>query len=100
MSAQTAFALFLLFLVLAYLATRLVPKRRGEDAALSAAVYAELAKEFMPGNVQIDVKTFDGAVILGGAVREFDQAKRAMAIASGVAGVKSVENRMSIRSGR
>lgn len=103
MSAQTAFLLFLAMVALAVLLARLRPPRRGADAEITAAVNAALAtalaREYPLANLQVDVKTFDGVVILGGFVREFAQARRAVEIAGGVPGVKSVDNRMSIRSG-
>ncbi len=92
--------LFIAFVVLAFLITRLQPAPRGEDAAISAEVVQALAKEFTPGgNLQIDVKTFDGVVILGGFVRGHDQLLKAVETAKAVKGVKSVDNRISVRSG-
>lgn len=99
MSAQTAFILFVSLIALAILVARLRPAARGADLALTAAVNEAFAKEFVHSNIQIDVKTFDGVVILGGFTHEFDQSKRAVEIARGIPGVKSVDNRMSIRSG-
>lgn len=99
MSAQTAFILFITLIVLAFLLSRLRPAGRGADLAVTAAVNAALVKEFPFSNIQIDVKTFDGVVILGGFTREYEQAKRAVEIARGVPGVKSVDNLISIRSG-
>jgi len=99
MSAQTAFMLFVAFVVLAFLVTRLQPAPHGEDLAISAEVIQALSREFSPANVQIDVKTFDGVVILGGFVREHDQMLKAVDTAKAVKGVKSVDNRLSVRSG-
>jgi hyperosmotically inducible protein len=98
MSAQMAFAMFLLIVLLAVLLCFTRPKRKGPDVEINATVIRLLAREFVACNVHIDVKTFDGVVILGGQVREFDQAKRAVEIARRVNGVKSVDNRMSVRS--
>ncbi len=64
---------------------------QGENAALQA--------EFPLGNAQVDVKTFDGVVILGGIVREREHAVKAVSLASAVVGVKSVESRITVRSG-
>jgi len=99
MSAQMAFGLFLLVVLVAVLLSFALPKRTGPDVEINATVIHLLAKEFPMGNTHIDVKTFDGVVILGGFVREFEQAKRAVEIARGVTGVKSIDNRMSVRSG-
>lgn len=107
MSAQTAFLLFLgvilLAVLLAVLVARTRPTARGADAAITAAVNAAitaaLAEEYPLSNVQVDVKTFDGVVILGGYTHEQDQLKRAVEIARATPGVKSVDNRISVRSG-
>jgi osmotically-inducible protein OsmY len=99
MSAQTAFAVFLLVVLLAVLLSSMRPKRQGPDVEITTMVNERLTQEFSTSNVRIDVKTFDGVVILGGYVREFEQAKRAVEITRGVSGVKSVDNRMSVRSG-
>lgn len=99
MDAQTVFVLFGAVVVVVIFLARTRPPARSGDTAITAAVNAALAKEFPLNNVQIDVKTFDGVVILGGFTREFDQAKRAVDIARGTPGVKSVDNRISIRSG-
>lgn len=102
MDATTALLVFLAIAALAFVAARLRPAKSGGDAGITAAVNAALAttlpREFPFATLQIDVKTFDGVVILGGFVREYAQATRAVEIARGVPGVKSVDNRMSIRS--
>lgn len=100
MSAQTAFLLFLLVVLLAFLVAFKGPGKRSEDQIITATVVEAFAKEFAFSTVSIDVKTFDGVVVLGGFVREFDQAKRAVEIAGGIKGVKSIDNRMSVRSGQ
>jgi len=97
MSATTAFLLFCGVVLLAVVASRLRPARGG-DAAITAAVNAALAREFPLATFQIDVKTFDGVVILGGFTREYEQVEQAVAIARGVAGVKSVDSRMTVRA--
>lgn len=100
MSAQTGFLLFLAVILCVFLVTRLRPEADAADTAITAAVNSAIAKEFPLGTFQIDVKTFAGVVILGGFTREYDQAKRAVDIASGIPGVKSVDNRITIRSGQ
>ena len=99
MSAQTAFLIFIAILLCVVLVARLRPAAQGGDAALTAAVETALTKELALSNTNIDVKTFDGVVILGGFTREFEQAKRAVEIARAAPGVKSVDNRISVRSG-
>ena len=99
MNAQTAFILFIVLVVLAIFFSRSRAPAKDADLAITAAVNAALAKEFQLSNVQVDVKTFDGVVILGGFTHEYGQVRRAVEIAGGIQGVKSVENRISIRSG-
>ncbi len=102
MDATTALLLFLAIAALAFVAARLRPARSGGDAEITAAVNAALAtalsREYPLATLQVDVKTFDGVVILGGFVREYEQVKRVVEIARGIPGVKSVDNRVSIRS--
>lgn len=98
MNALTAFGLFLLIVVLAFAVTRLRPARSAKDVEISAAVNAALLAEFPLGNAQVDVKTFDGVVILGGYVREREQAAKAVGLASAVSGVKSVDSRITVRT--
>jgi len=99
MSAQTGFLIFIIIILCVVLVARLRPAAQGGDAAITAAIETALAKEFAFSNTNIDVKTFDGVVILGGFTREFEQAKRAVEIARAAPGVKSVDNRISVRSG-
>jgi osmotically-inducible protein OsmY len=99
MSAQTAFVIFIAVVLLAIFVARTRPPAKSADRAITVAIETALAKEFFLGTIQIDVKTFDGVVILGGFTREFDQAKRAVEIARATPGVKLVDNRISIRPG-
>ncbi len=99
MNAQTAFILFIVLVVLAIIIARSRAPAKAGDLALTRAVNAALAREFQLSNVQVDVKTFDGVVILGGFTHEYAQVRRAVEIVGGIQGVQSVENRISIRSG-
>ena len=103
MAAQTAFLIFITLVLLAVLVGRNRNRPQGADAAITAAVTKaineELARAAPFANGQVDVKAFDGVVILGGHVREFALAKRAVEIAGATAGVKSVDNRISVRTG-
>jgi len=103
MSAQTAFLIFITLMLLAVLVGRNRNRPSGADAAITAAVTkaidAELSGDSPFANSRVDVKTFDGVVILGGFVREFALAKRAVEIARATPGVKSVDNRISVRTG-
>lgn len=84
---------------MAVIVTRLRPARRDSDLAITAAVNAAILGDFRFSTSQVDVKTFDGVVILGGFTREHELMKQAVALASTIPGVKSVDNRISIRSG-
>lgn len=99
MNAQTAFFLFIAVIVIAVMVVRKLPPAQAGDTAITAAINEALAREFPLGKADIDVKTFDGVVILGGHTREYDQIKRVVEIASAIPGVQSVDNRMSVRSG-
>ncbi len=99
MSAQTAFLLFLAVVAVAIVLTRLRPARNDSDLAITAAINSAILGDFRFRTTQIDVKTFDGVVILGGFTREHEQMTQAVALASAIPGVKSVDNRISIRSG-
>jgi len=99
MDAQTGFLLFLAVVAVAVVLTRLRPARNDGDLAITAAINSAILGDFRFSTSQIDVKTFDGVVILGGFTREQEQMQQAVALASAVPGVKSVDNRISIRSG-
>lgn len=99
MDAQIAFVLFVAVVAAAVLLSRLRPGPKGADQAITEAINEALRKEFVFANIQVDVKTFDGVVILGGFVREYDQVKRAIEISTATPGVKSVESRISVTPG-
>ena len=72
-----------------------------DDSAITRNVYFALATEFssqISENVEVTVKTFQGVVILGGSASEWSTIKQAVDTASRVSGVKSVDNRMIVRS--
>ncbi|MBI5518772.1 MAG: BON domain-containing protein [Desulfovibrio sp.] len=100
MNAQTAFLIFLAVVLAAVVLSRLRPERNPADTAITMEISNRLAKEFAPaGGVQVDVKTFDGVVILGGHVREHGQRLKAVEISRAVPGVKDVDDRIMVRSG-
>lgn len=99
MDLQTALFLLATLVVVGAALSRLRPRGNAADLAITRAVNDALAREFAPGTAHIDVKTFDGVVVLGGTVREFAQLERAVEIAGKVPGVKSVDRRVSVRSG-
>lgn len=98
MSVQTAFIIFGLVVLIAVALAAGRSRRSRQDRDINARIVSALNREFPLSGTFIDVKTFDGHVILGGTVREADQARGAEAIAVGVAGVHSVDNRITVRS--
>jgi osmotically-inducible protein OsmY len=96
MSPLSAFALFLALVGVAVLLLRRAPRPKASDRALTSAINLALSREFPMGRAAIDVKTFNGVVILGGFVREQDQRLRALEIAR-KAGAASVDDRITIR---
>lgn len=69
-----------------------------DDTAITAAVKAGILAEPGLKVLQIGVDTVNGIVTLSGSVEEADSVKKAAQIASGVQGVKSVDNRLVVNS--
>jgi hyperosmotically inducible periplasmic protein len=69
-----------------------------DDTAITAAVKAGILAEPGLKVLQIGVDTANGIVTLSGAVEEADSVKKAAQIASGVQGVRSVDNRLVVNS--
>lgn len=67
-----------------------------EDAAITAKVKAALHAEKDVKSRDIEVETFQGKVVIKGVVPDRVQAERAANVAAAVAGVKAVENRLSV----
>lgn len=68
------------------------------DAAITASVNAELAKDAALSTLKINVDTTDGRVALRGTAPDAAARDRATALASSVKGVVSVDNQLMIRS--
>jgi hyperosmotically inducible periplasmic protein len=66
------------------------------DAAITAKVKAALHAEKDVKSRDIDVETFQGKVVLKGAVLDQAQSHLALKVAQSVDGVKSVENRITV----
>ncbi len=96
MEATTAFLVFLAAVLALVLLSRLRPARSEADKAIILEISGALSREFPLAGIQVDVKAFGGAVILGGYVREQHQLERALQIARATPGVKSVESRISV----
>jgi osmotically-inducible protein OsmY len=99
MSLQTGILLFLAAVLVLVVPSRLRPAPKEADLAITAAINEAVTREFPLGNFQVDVKTFDGAVQLGGFTREYEQSKRIEEIARAVPGVKSVTSSIWVRPG-
>ena len=75
--------------------------RAGEvvgDAAITAKVKSALIADPDVKALRIDVDTRDGVVTLNGSADQRANADKAMAIAQGIEGVKSVQNRLTVKS--
>jgi osmotically-inducible protein OsmY len=70
---------------------------RKADRALRRKVYAAIGKqkEISAGDISVTAK--DGAVTLNGSVREASQVDKVAEIASGVPGVTSVTNKLTVK---
>jgi hyperosmotically inducible protein len=68
------------------------------DAAVTAKVKTALLADPDVKALQIDVDTRDGVVTLRGSVSPPTNVERAVAIAKGVNGVKSVDNKLTAKS--
>lgn len=69
-----------------------------EDAAVTATINAELAKDPKLSALKIDVDTSNGRVSLKGKAPDADSRERATQIASAVRGVQSVDNQLQVGS--
>ena len=70
-----------------------------DDAAITAKVKTALIGEPGLKAMQIDVDTADGVVTLSGTVDSRTNVNRAIQVAQTVEGVRSVDNRLSVRQG-
>lgn len=68
------------------------------DAVITTTVKAELAKDSSLSALDIHVDTTDGKVLLKGTAPSPQAREHATALASGVKGVTSVDNQLSIES--
>ena len=67
-----------------------------EDAAVTTAVKTKFLADAAVKGLQIDVDTRDGIVTLNGTVSSKAEADRAVSVANGTDGVKSVVNNLSV----
>lgn len=99
MEASGALALFLAVVAAAVLLSRLRKPVSSLDRDIKLEIGAAIQREYPLAGIQVDVKSFGGAVILGGFVREQQQLVRAVEIARATPGVKTVESRISVTPG-
>ena len=71
---------------------------KAQDAAITASVNAELAKDPQLSALRINVDTANGAVALRGTAPSAISRDRASALAQRVEGVKSVDNQLTVTS--
>jgi osmotically-inducible protein OsmY len=74
------------------------PSAYVDDSALTARVKTELVKDPEVKASEIDVNTYQGRVTLNGVVDNATMAKRAVSIARGTPGVKSVHSALQVAS--
>lgn len=67
------------------------------DASTAAAVRGRLAADASLKGLNLSVDTHDGVVTLGGQVAKVEQRAAAESAARSVKGVKSVQNRITVR---
>jgi hyperosmotically inducible protein len=68
-----------------------------DDSVITTKVKAVIFNEASLKVAEINVETFKGVVQLSGFVSSHDAANKAVALARGVSGVKSVKNDMRIK---
>ncbi|MDO8412389.1 MAG: BON domain-containing protein [Gallionellaceae bacterium] len=69
-----------------------------DDAVITTKVKAEILKEPTLNSFEINVETFKGVVQLSGFVATQNDINRAVAVARGIKGVKSVKNDMRLKA--
>lgn len=69
------------------------------DATITASVHANLARDGELGPLKIAVDTVDGVVVLRGTAPSPAVAERAVRIAQGTDGVRSVESQLTVQAG-
>lgn len=68
-----------------------------DDSAITAKVKSEMLADETVSGMKVNVETFKGTVQLSGFVNSEAEARRAVEIAQGVKGVKSVKNDLVVR---
>jgi osmotically-inducible protein OsmY len=94
------FALLMAFALLGACASTAHTEGTGEyidDTVITAKVKAEIFNDPSLKSSEINVETFKGRVQLSGFVNSREDINRAVALARGVSGVKSVSNDMRLK---
>lgn len=68
-----------------------------DDSAITAKVKSQMLADETVSGLKVNVETFKGTVQLSGFVDSEAEARRAVEIAQGVKGVKSVRNDLVVR---
>lgn len=76
---------------------RALAARYAEDAWLTAKVKTALLREEGLASLNVSVETFDNQVLLSGFVRDAEQKRKALLVASDVEGVKDVKDGLQVR---
>ncbi|MFA5628249.1 MAG: BON domain-containing protein [Thiohalomonadaceae bacterium] len=95
-------AIFLAFALASLMACASTAHKEGtgqyfDNSVITAKVKAALVEDPLTKAMEINVETFKGVVQLSGFVSSRAAANRAVELARGVAGVKSVKNDMRIK---
>ncbi len=95
-------AFFLAFTLMSFLGCASTPKHEGtgeylDDSVITTKVKAALVDEPSLKSTEINVETFKGVVQLSGFVSSRAEISKAVEVARGVAGVKSVKNSMRLK---
>ncbi|MGH8475174.1 MAG: BON domain-containing protein [Methylococcales bacterium] len=96
------FSAFFLGLTLLAAGCASTPNQEGtgeyvDDTVITSKVKAAMLDEPSLSSTEINVETFKGVVQLSGFVNSRADINKAVAVASGVAGVKSVKNDMRLK---
>ena len=95
-------AFFLMLLLASFVGCASTPKSEGtgeylDDTVITAKVKAAVFQEPSLKSAEINVETFKGVVQLSGFVNSQADINKAVEVARGVAGVKSVKNDMKLK---
>ncbi|MBT9613587.1 MAG: BON domain-containing protein [Burkholderiales bacterium] len=96
------YALFLSLMLLSFLGCAPTPTREGtgeyiDDTVITAKVKASILNEPTLKVTEINVETFKGVVQLSGFVNSQTDMNKAVDVARGVPGVKSVKNDLRVK---